>query len=650
MSLRIKLAIISASSLLLVVLLLVAINVFDTGLIKSKSNNNTLKANLGLFKYLVNEHLVSMEPLADEIANEFDLRTAVKKSNKVDVETFAKRYIELTGGTGSYKTLELYDRNKQQLFVSDSSLTLKQADLYISQINKDTPFIADLGLLNSNEAVSVIAIPLKSRRKIIGYAIYSKDLSSIVNKLANTQQSQVFLVSSDLRVTHNSNSERSINLDSLLSNENSSLLEIIEADDALFEVTKQVVTNKQEEKLAYLLIARNETELLTQLRQYNLIAYAFTIVVVLLSFVFMSWMVKKSVINPLISIKGFLNKVANGDLASKIENDFKGEFKEMADDVEAVSSKLGNVVQKIQLEAESLANNTGMLNKTNEENIHVLEKQKLEAQNVATAMTQMTTTIQGVSDSARTAADQAQEADVMASNGEERVLEVIASIKQVSDEVESLKGTITQVAEHSKEIGSVVQIINGIAEQTNLLALNAAIEAARAGEQGRGFAVVSDEVRSLASKTQESTGQIREVIETLQVVTQKAVVDTDRSQARTYETVAIAEQAGESLQQINLFIEQISTANAQIANAVREQGQVSEEVNKNIVAISEMAETIHHGGIDTHQATNVLASMATNMKSLALQFQVDQATAQNLHTHSKSDLPDVEKADNIDLF
>ncbi|MGD8913704.1 MAG: methyl-accepting chemotaxis protein, partial [Candidatus Thiodiazotropha sp.] len=310
-------------------------------------------------------------------------------------------------------------------------------------------------------------------------------------------------------------------------------------------------------------------------------------------------------------------------LSGKISHRFKGEFLEMAKDVEEVSSNLGAVVQRMQVEAESLANNTGMLNKTNEANIQLLEQQKSEAQNVATAMTQMTSTIQGVSDSARLAADQAVEADEMAGIGEKRVLEVIASIKQVSDDVESLKGTITQVAEHSNEIGSVIQIISGVAEQTNLLALNAAIEAARAGEQGRGFAVVAGEVRSLASKTQESTGKIREVIETLQKVTKKAVEDSDKSQIKSKETVSVAEQAGESLQRINRYIEKISMANAQIANAVKEQGLVSEEVNNNIIAISEMAERIHHGGVDTCQATNVLARMADNMNDIASQFQVN---------------------------
>jgi methyl-accepting chemotaxis protein len=494
---------------------------------------------------------------------------------------------------------------------------------YIDQLNPDKPYFADLALLSSNEPVALLAVPLKSRRTVIGYAVFTSSLYAVVNKLAETNDSQVILASGDLKITHNSNPEFPIDFGVLLNSEKQSVLDVINVDEVAFEVTKQAINNSRNEPLGYLLVAKDETKVISESMRFKVVAYSLTILAMALSFLLMYWMVQRSVIFPLFTIKNYLKKVAGGDLAGKLNHRFKGEFLEMAKNVEEVSTNLGMVVERMQVEAESLANNSGRLNATNEENIYILERQKSEAQNVATAMTQMTSTIQGVSNSARLAADQAIEADEMAGIGERRVLQVIACIKQVSDNVESLKNTVTQVAEHSNEIGSVMHIINGIAEQTNLLALNAAIEAARAGEQGRGFAVVADEVRSLAGKTQASTGQIREVIEALQTMTQKAVEDTDKSQIKTKETVGVAEQTGESLQRIKHYIEKISTANAQIANAVKEQGQVSEEVNKNIIAISEMAEKIHHGGVDACQATNVLARMADNMNTIASQFQVN---------------------------
>jgi methyl-accepting chemotaxis protein len=626
MSLRLKLAVISASSLCLVVSLIIAVNVVDSGLIQSKSERNALNANLRFFNYLANEQLSSMQLLTSEISNEFDLRTAVKKNDRENIDKFAKRYLELTEGTGKYKTLELFNKDKQRLFLSDQRIPVNNVTSYLNQLNQGETYYSDLALLSSNEPIALLAVPLKSRRTVIGYAVFTRSLDAVVNKLAETNDSQVFIAKNDLEIAYNSNPEFPIELDVLLSSEKQSALDIIDVDDIAFEVTKQAISNSQNESLGYLLVAKNETQVISESRQFKIIAYTLTIIAMGLSFILMYWMVQRSVISPLITIKNYLNKVASGDLSGKVSHRFKGEFLEMTKDVEEVSSNLGAVVQRMQVEAESLANNSGMLNKTNEKNIQFLEQQKSEAQNVATAMTQMTSTIQGVSDSARLAADQAVEADEMASIGEKRVLEVIAFIKQVSEDVESLKGTITQVAEHANEIGSVVQIINGVAEQTNLLALNAAIEAARAGEQGRGFAVVAGEVRSLASKTQESTGKIREVIETLQSVTQKAVEDSDKSQIKSKETVCVAEQAGESLQQINRYIEKISTANAQIANAVKEQGLVSEEVNKNIIAISEMAEKIHYGGVDACKATSMLASMADNMNAMASQFQVSPDT------------------------
>jgi len=252
----------------------------------------------------------------------------------------------------------------------------------------------------------------------------------------------------------------------------------------------------------------------------------------------------------------------------------------------------------------------------------VVHQQQSEVNQVATAMNEMSATVQEVASNASHAAQAAQDASEQAGEGLKVVDHTISSINNLANAVEEASGVINQLESDTDNIGVVLEVIRGISEQTNLLALNAAIEAARAGEQGRGFAVVADEVRTLASRTQESTLEIRSMIESLQSGSTQAVEVMTKGKEQAAISVGHAQKAGESLNGITQAVSSISDMNTQIATAAEEQTAVAEEINQNIVNISQLGEQAVSGAQQTSDASEELARLSNELQMMVGQFRV----------------------------
>jgi methyl-accepting chemotaxis protein len=246
--------------------------------------------------------------------------------------------------------------------------------------------------------------------------------------------------------------------------------------------------------------------------------------------------------------------------------------------------------------------------------------QQSEIEQLATAMHEMTATVQEVAKNTSDAAEAAQRADKVVEDGKHDVMETVSSISQVAEDVKQATSVVEELQAKSENIGTVLDVIRGIADQTNLLALNAAIEAARAGEQGRGFAVVADEVRSLAKRTQESTQEIQEMIESMQEGTGKAVAAMETGSQRVSGSVEQAHKAGESLDEIASIVAVISDMAIQIASATEEQSSVSEEVNRNVINISDAAERNAANSQQTMETVEQLEVFASHLQTLVSQF------------------------------
>lgn len=251
-----------------------------------------------------------------------------------------------------------------------------------------------------------------------------------------------------------------------------------------------------------------------------------------------------------------------------------------------------------------------------------VNNQRIETEQVATAMNEMSATVQEVAQNAEEAAAAAQKADTQAKTGNKALQVALADINQLSEDVNHSAEAIQRLNKDSSSIGTVLTVINSIAEQTNLLALNAAIEAARAGEAGRGFAVVADEVRNLAHRTQESIGQIEQLIANLQHGSQNAVEMMDNSRTMAHLTLEHAQQAGDELAAIMRTVSEIQAMNIQIATAAEEQSAVAEEINASVVNVNNIADQSAAAVEETSASSAELARLGQSLQSLVARFKI----------------------------
>jgi len=314
--------------------------------------------------------------------------------------------------------------------------------------------------------------------------------------------------------------------------------------------------------------------------------------------------------------------IASGDLTQEIKVTSRDEIGELLTAINGMRQKLLDMLSDISETTEQLSTASEEMSSITTQTSETIQIQRSETEQVATAMNEMTATVQDVAVNISHTANAATDAYEQTHRGSQIVQRAIAQINKLAEQVMSSSKTINELEQHSESIYTVLDVIKGIADQTNLLALNAAIEAARAGEQGRGFAVVADEVRTLASRTRESTDEINEMIEKLQTGSRQAVAVMGQSREEAQSAVEFATQTGTALETITKAVEKISEMSGQIASAAEEQGSVAEEINRNIVRINDMSNQTADGANETAIASRNLAHMATELQGLVAQFTV----------------------------
>ena len=347
-----------------------------------------------------------------------------------------------------------------------------------------------------------------------------------------------------------------------------------------------------------------------------------TTLLVLLFGITAAVIITRQITVPLRETLAVVDRIASGDLSQNLRVTRRDELGVLQQGIARMGTTLRELISGIRDGVSQIASAAEELSAVTEQTSAGVNSQKIETDQVATAMHEMTATVQEVARNAEQASQAAAAADNEAREGDTVVNQAIDQIERLAVEVGRSTEAMAVLQQESDKIGSVMDVIKAVAEQTNLLALNAAIEAARAGDAGRGFAVVADEVRGLAQRTQKSTEEIQTLVAALQSGTQHVASVMHNSRTLTDSSVTLTRQAGTSLQGITRTVSNIQSMNQQIAAAAEQQSAVAEEISRSIVNVRDVSEQTAAASDETAKSSVELARLGNQLQEMVSHFKV----------------------------
>ncbi|HHF3195539.1 TPA: methyl-accepting chemotaxis protein [Vibrio diabolicus] len=481
----------------------------------------------------------------------------------------------------------------------------RQRPWFIAAKNKGDLVVTDPYVDASSKNVIIsIGTPVKENGQFLAGMFYDLELttlSDLVNQVNLFNAGYLFLVTADgTTIAHPQSKYNGENVGSYLPQVDlTQSTQHIEIDGDRYMINLTHIPGENwyvgsviDEAIAYSAVG--------ELRNSAII---YSIIAVIASVIALTLLIR-TLMRPLDTLNNAIKGVASGkgDLTQRLETDTDQEFSELATNFNTFMENLQQQIIESKSISDQILNGTQITAEGAKDSAGAIQTQLQELEQLATAMHEMSVTATEVANNAQGAASAAKEADQATVEGSSVVGESTQTINMLSDSIDLAVEEVQVLESATANIETILKVINDIADQTNLLALNAAIEAARAGESGRGFAVVADEVRTLAQRTQESTTEIRTMIEQLQSGASSVANAMHQSKGSAVEAVEKADLANNALQRIRDAIQRISDMNLQIASAAEEQSLVAEEINNNTVNIKDLSTQVAESANRTNDA------------------------------------------------